>query len=98
MTRTPEEPITIRRDGFCWPRRIAPASRTLPNSSSNICLFTAELLFDDFGEPRNPGAAAFSSRSHGHANLAYATTTSDESAELWMRSDPGLKFAIFLIA
>src|ERR1039457_5330792 len=124
LTRTPEERITTRRAGFCWPRRIAPASRTLPSSSSNICLFTAELLFDDFGELRNllrsqirrrvlrirveqqdhvfsyrpivddAGATAFSSRSHGHANLAYPTTTSDESAEIWMRSDPRLKFAI----
>ncbi len=53
MTRTPEERITVRRDGFRRPRRIAPASRTLPSSSSNICFSTSELLFDDSGELRN---------------------------------------------
>src|ERR1035437_8387361 len=53
MTRTPEERITVRRDGFCWPRKMAPASRTLPSSSSNICLVTAELLFANFGELQN---------------------------------------------
>src|ERR1035438_7585748 len=50
---TPEEPIKARRDTFCSPRRIAPASRTLPSNSSNICFFTAELLCDNFGELRN---------------------------------------------
>jgi len=50
---TPEEPIKTRRDGFCSPRRTAPASRTLPSNSSKICFFTAELLFDNLGELRN---------------------------------------------
>jgi hypothetical protein len=45
--------MAIRREGVRWPRRIAPPSRTLSRSSSNTRLFTAELLLDDFGEPRN---------------------------------------------
>src|SRR5271157_2982433 len=53
MTRTPEARMTVRREGFCRPRRIAPASRTLPSNSSNICFFTAELLFDNPGELRD---------------------------------------------
>src|ERR1700733_4865091 len=53
MTRTPEDRTTTRREGFFRPRRIAPASRTLPSSSSNICFFIAEFLFDDSGKLRN---------------------------------------------
>ena len=53
MTRTPEARTVIRREGFRSPRIMAPASRTLPSSSSNICFFTAELLFNNFGKLRN---------------------------------------------
>src|ERR1017187_6219574 len=53
IARTPEEPMEILREGVFSPRRIAPASRTLPKSSSNISLFMTELLFDDSGELRN---------------------------------------------
>src|SRR5450759_2455397 len=63
MTRTPEGRITVRREGFCWPNKMAPASRTLPSSSSNMCLFTAELLFDNFGEPAD-GPKLRAARSH----------------------------------
>jgi hypothetical protein len=127
MTRTPGERITVRREGFCWPRRIAPASRTLPSSSSNICLFTFKLLFDHLGELRNlfqgqirrsvlrirveqqdhafsyrpivndAGATALSSRSNGNPSLAYSTTAPDESAEIRIRGDPGLKSTLFLV-
>jgi len=53
MSRIPEGRITIRREGFRRPRKIPPASRTLPSSSSNISFFTFELPFDDFSKLRN---------------------------------------------
>src|ERR1035441_530849 len=43
------------------------------------------------------GAAALSPRSNRHANLAYPTTTFDESAEVRIRREPGLKVAILLV-
>jgi len=102
MTRTPEAGISIRREGFCRPRRIAPASRTLPSSSSNICLFTAKLLLDDLCELRDLFRSQIRRRSclsiPRHANLAYPATAFEESAELRIRGDPGLKPAILLIA
>ena len=128
ITRTPEERTAIRREGVRWPRRIAPPSRTLSRSSSNTRLFTAELLLDDFGEPRNlyrsqirhcvlrirveqqdhvfpyrpivndACAAALSPRSNRDADLAYPPTTSYARAEFRIRSEPGLKSTVFLIA
>ncbi len=53
IDRTPAARITVRPESLRSPRRIAPASRTLPSSSSNIRCFTAKLLFDDPGEFRN---------------------------------------------
>jgi hypothetical protein len=50
ILRTPEAPITVLREGFFCPRSIAPASRTLSSSSSNISLFISEFPFDNFGE------------------------------------------------
>src|SRR5580658_3308309 len=117
----------MRRGGFFRPRRIAPASRTLPSSSSNICFFTSKLLFDHSGELRNlfrrqirrrvlricveqqkhvfsrspiiddAGAAPLSSRSNPDANLPYSATTFDQSAELRISGDPGLKPTILLV-
>src|SRR5208283_2714757 len=42
-----------RREGFFCPRRIAPPSRTLLSSSSNISAFIAKLLLDCVGELRH---------------------------------------------
>src|SRR6202044_290696 len=42
-----------RRDGFFSPRRIAPPSRTLSSSSSNILAFIAEFLLYCFGKLRH---------------------------------------------
>ena len=39
-----------RRDGLLSPRRIAPPSRTLSRSSSNILAFIAELLAETCAE------------------------------------------------
>jgi hypothetical protein len=46
----------------------------------------------------NPCASAPSSRSNSNANLAYSTAASNQSAELRIRGDPGLKYVIILIA
>jgi hypothetical protein len=44
------------------------------------------------------GTAALASRPNGYTNLAYPAATRDDSAELWIRSKPGLEFPILLIA
>src|SRR6185369_1525566 len=53
IARIPEDPTSNRREGFFCPRRIAPPSRTLPSSSSNIFGFIPELLLDYIGELRH---------------------------------------------
>src|ERR1039458_2191650 len=52
IARIPEDPTSNRREAFLWPRRMAPPSRTLSSSSSNIFGFIPELLFDYVGELR----------------------------------------------
>src|SRR5258708_25186015 len=52
IARTLEEPTKNRREGF-FPRRIAPPSRTLLKSSSNIFVFIAEFLLDRLGQLRD---------------------------------------------
>src|SRR2546425_10291403 len=53
IARIPEAPTSNRREGFLCPRRIAPPSRTLSSSSSNIFGFIPELLLDQLGELRH---------------------------------------------
>src|SRR5580658_9976825 len=50
IARIPEDPTSNRREAFLRPRRIAPPSRTLSSSSSNIFGFIPELLLDYLGE------------------------------------------------
>src|SRR5438552_3835743 len=52
IARIPEGPTSNRREGFFLPRRIAPPSRTLSSSSSNIFGFIPELLLDCLGKLR----------------------------------------------
>ncbi len=53
IARIPEDPTSNRRDAFLRPPRIAPPSRTLSSSSSNISAFIPELLLDYLGELRH---------------------------------------------
>jgi hypothetical protein len=63
-----------------------------------VCVQQQKQAFSNGPVVNDAGASAFAARPDRYANLAYSATTLDESAETWIRRQPGLKRPIVFIA